>query len=126
MTIVVDCIAHGAPVQLMEGPDHICAALRPVDRVRCAHDCQAPGIYARDRAAEATAEGLLRRDLRVARPLTDDDLQILRNGFLDSNNRGACEGCRWKPSCDEIARTGFEDTVLVERRIASVQEGTTP
>ena len=101
---IVARIGAGEPVELVDGPDDICAPLEGTDDTHC-HE---PSVRRRDREA---LRQLAEADppLSGARPLVMDRAAIaaLREQFAAGTIRGACTGCPWFGLCTEIASAGY-------------------
>lgn len=112
MTAVATRINAGAKVVLHAGPDDICAALTPADRAACNHDCAKPETAALDDMAEKATVAVLGQDLNQAFTLDAEKVAQLRAAFLTGESRSACGLCRWRAICDEIAQSGYAQTLL--------------
>ena len=112
MSDIVAQIRSGAPVTLTDGPDMICAGLTAGCRIAVDHDCHKAEIATLDRMAEAAVAGILGRDLRAARELRADEIDLLRGEFRRGSIRAACVDCSWKPLCDGIVADDFAGTRL--------------
>jgi hypothetical protein len=109
MAGIVARIGAGEPVELIDGPDDICA---PLAGTGDAH-CEDPSVRRRDREALrdlAAAEP----PLPGARPLVLDRAAIaaLREQFAAGAIRRACAGCSWFGLCTEIASAGYTVAAL--------------
>jgi hypothetical protein len=109
LAAIVARIGAGEPVELIDGPDDICAPLADTDDAHC----QEPSVRRRDREA---LRGLAAADppLAGARPLVMDHVAIaaLREQFAAGTIRGACAGCSWFGLCTEIASAGYAVATL--------------
>lgn len=112
MTAIATRINAGAKVILHPGPDDICDALTPADRAACNHDCAKPETAALDEMAEKATVGVLGHGLGEAFLLDAEKVAHLRVAFLAGESRAACGMCRWRAVCDEIAGSGFAQTLL--------------
>jgi uncharacterized protein len=112
MTAVAARINAGAKVILHPGPDDICAALTPADRAACNHDCAKPETAALDDLAEKATVAVLGHGLEEAFVLDAEKVAQLRAAFLTGESRTACGLCRWRAVCDEIAASGYAQTLL--------------
>ena len=112
MTAIAHRINAGAKVILHPGPDDICAALSPTDRAACNHDCAKPETSALDDMAEKATVAVLGHELNEAFALDAAKVAKLRAAFLTGESRSACGICRWRSICDEIAQSGYADTLL--------------
>jgi hypothetical protein len=108
LAAIVARVGAGEPVELVDGPDDVCAPLDGTD----AH-CHEPSVRRRDREALrqlTAAEPPLSR----ARPLVFDRTAIaeLRAHFAAGTIRAACNGCAWSALCTGIASAGYAATRL--------------
>ncbi len=118
MTAVATRINAGAKVILHAGTDDICAALTPADRAACNHDCAKPETAALDDMAERATIAVLGHGLGEAFTLDAEKVAKLRAAFLTGESRNACGLCRWRAVCDEIAGSGFAETLLKGAHVA--------
>ena len=106
---IVARIGAGEAVELIDGPDDICAPLDGTDDTHC----QGPSVRRRDREA---LRQLCAADppLPAVRPLVLDRAAIaaLRAQFAAGTIRGACVGCSWFALCSEIASAGYAAATL--------------
>jgi uncharacterized protein len=112
MTAIATRINAGDKVILHPGPDDICAALTPADRAACNHDCAKPETAALDEMAEKATVAVLGHGLEEAFVLDEGKVARLRAAFLSGESRAACGMCRWRTVCDEIAGSGYAQTLL--------------
>ena len=106
---IVARIGAGEPVELIDGPDDVCA---PLTEAGAAH-CDEFSVSRRDREALralASAGDLL----PATRPLILDRAAIaeLRVQFAAGTIRAACGGCSWFALCSDIATAGYTATRL--------------
>jgi hypothetical protein len=94
---VVARIGAGEPVELVDGPDDVCAPLAGTTDTHCL------GAQVRERDAEAL------RTLDFAGPAALDRAAVdaLRRQFAAGTIRSACAGCSWFALCTRIAGGGF-------------------
>lgn len=93
----------GAPAELVEGPDDLCAPM-----LGCGHHCRNESVAARDAAARAALAPLLGGLMPGARfHLDAERLAGLRAAFAAGTIRAACTGCEWAGLCTTIADGGF-------------------
>lgn len=102
---LVDRLSQGAPVQVVDGPDDVCA---PLCGDATAH-CHGDSVRQRDRRAAADLGALLQRPLGTGAVLSLDAalLATWRQAFAQGRTRAACAGCEWQPLCTSIADQGF-------------------
>ena len=102
--ILVSRLNKGEEIELMRGPDAICAPLLAEDP--CAH-CLNDSVAARDAVAMAQlAEQNLLPD-RQSFHLDGERVAKMRQAFADGIIRQACKGCEWYGLCSEIAKNGY-------------------
>jgi hypothetical protein len=114
MTAVVEAIAAGRKVVLVEGPDDICNGLTSECRETCDHDCLKPSTLEVDLYASDAVKQLI--PLHSGEPfvLDREHVRLMREEFAGGSIRRACEQCSWKDFCTEIAAEGFAGTKLFE------------
>ncbi|WP_128255750.1 DUF1284 domain-containing protein [Falsirhodobacter deserti] len=102
MECIAKRLAEGEEVEIVEGPDDICAPLL--------HDpaphCRGESVGDRDAQAAADMAKLLGHPVRpgVRLPL---DSGRWRPAFAAMTTRAACAGCEWQDLCTSIAEGGF-------------------
>jgi hypothetical protein len=101
---VVARIGAGEPIELIDGPDDVCAPLEGSGDVHCLE----PSVRRSDREA---LRALSEADppLSGTRPLILDAAAVaeLRAQFAAGTIRSACAGCRWFDLCSGIASAGY-------------------
>ena len=100
---IVAEMKRGRSVELVAGPDDICAGLTGSrKRVHChSHDV-------RQRDARAINDFRKRRlALTPAAPITQARLARLRKAYAANTVRSACAGCSWKSFCDSLVSRDF-------------------
>ena len=109
---VIAEMKRGRPVELVAGPDDICAGLLGA---RKRQHCTSDDVRDRDARAlrDFRTQGLA---LAPAAPMTAARLQRLRAAYAQGDVRGACAGCSWKPFCDSLVAQQFADCKLTPRR----------
>jgi hypothetical protein len=112
MTALVDEIAAGRPVILVDGPDDICGGLTEECRKTCDHDCSRPSTQEIDLLASDAAKQLIPLGSGEPFVLDRDHVAIMRKEFAAGAIRRACENCSWKDFCTAIAAEGFAGTKL--------------
>lgn len=110
MAAVLARINTGEEIEIVAGPDDICA---PLAHRRMAH-CHRTHVTARDRAAADALAKLLKLPLRTGARLRLDRATItdLRRGFDTRSIRAACLGCKWDALCTTVAMSGFKGAAL--------------
>lgn len=102
---IVTRLSQGAPLQLVDGPDDICAPLLRDTTVHCHLD----SVRQRDQRAAKDLGALLQRPIGAGAVLTVDAATLVtwRQAFAQGHTRAACTGCEWQPLCSTIAAEGF-------------------
>lgn len=99
-------LGRGETIEVVEGPDDICA---PLAEDEAAH-CHGESVSARDAVAAGDIAELLGRaiipGLRIEP--TAQFTSRLREAFAARRIRTACEGCEWSGLCTAVAESGFE------------------
>ncbi|MCG8359468.1 MAG: DUF1284 domain-containing protein [Kiloniellales bacterium] len=118
MTRIAGRLGAGEAVEIVAGPDDICAPLLDGPDPHC----HRPSVVERDRAAARDLDDLLGLDVRTGAHLVlDEDLASrLRTAFASGTIRSACAGCAWVDLCGSIAASGFDSAVLETRRLHSI------
>ncbi len=101
---IVARIGAGEAVELVDGPDDVCAPLADSDDVHC----DDPSVRRRDRDA-LRALAAADPPLAAMRPLALDAAAIaqLRAQFAAGTIRAACAACSWSELCTKIAAEGY-------------------
>ena len=117
MTAVAERLGAGETVEIVAGPDDICAPLLADPDPHC----HRTSVMERDRAAARDLHDLLGLDVRPGAHLVLDDDVIgrLRAAFASHHIRSACAGCEWVDLCGSIAASGFDGAVLQSSRLRS-------
>ena len=117
MTAVAERLGAGEDIELVAGPDDICAPLLADPDPHC----HRASVMERDRAAARDLSPLLGLGVRTGTHLVLDDEVIgrLRAAFASGTTRSACAGCEWVDLCGSIAAQGFDGAVLDADRFPS-------
>lgn len=104
-------IMRGETLELVEGPDDICAPLLSGEAPHCYRD----SVRDRDLRAQQQVGRLLGRSLSAGSRIRPDARLIarLRRSFARDEIRSACEGCEWSALCSGIAGSGFRDVHIL-------------
>tara|TARA_R110002020_G_scaffold47735_2_gene136026 strand:+ start:827 stop:1258 length:432 start_codon:yes stop_codon:yes gene_type:complete len=100
-------IGRGEALEIVEGPDDICAPLLLDSEPHCWRD----SVLERDRQAIADLLELnvaIRTGERIT--LDAEALARMRTGFARGPTRSACTGCQWHELCSSIAAADFKGT----------------
>ncbi len=121
MTRIAGRLAAGERIDIVEGPDDICAPLLDGDDPHCHRS----SVIERDHAARHELARALGLEVATgARLILDADrLSRMRAAFGAGQTRTACVGCEWFSLCGSIAATGFEATVLAGHRDLPDRQG---
>ena len=108
---VVRRLNAGEPVDLVDGPDEICATLIREETEPHCFNCS---VIKRDKAAVKLASQVLGSELHVGDELVLNSRLIgkMREAYAEGNFRKACENCEWVQFCAEIASSGYEKVLL--------------
>ncbi|WP_310621334.1 DUF1284 domain-containing protein [Flexibacterium corallicola] len=106
-------INAGEEVEIVHGPDDICA---PLEGLPEGEHCLNSSVCTRDEKALASVGLVLGRALEVGHKflLSASDVTQLRKNFAADTRHAACAGCNWAPLCNSIAADGFNKTHLVD------------
>ena len=98
------------PVEIVSGPDDICAPLVAGGDCHCFNE----SVLERDQKAAQQLSPLLGEPVvpGAVLELTGARLAMLRTAFRNGDIRAACEECPWKELCDGLASGGFAGTSL--------------
>ncbi|MCE0504712.1 DUF1284 domain-containing protein [Roseivivax sp. GX 12232] len=101
MAEVIARIGAGEEIEIVTGPDDICAPLLGGEEAHCHRD----SVRARDHAASEEVGGLLGLTIRPGARLVLDAaaLTALRDAFAAKRVRSACTGCEWASLCGSVA-----------------------
>jgi hypothetical protein len=118
---IVHRIAGGEAIEIVNGPDDICAPF--LTHPEC--HCHNTSVVERDRLAGAELSSRLRHTIVPGCTLSlgEEQLSSLRDAFAEGTIRSACKGCQWVPLCDSIAHNNFRDTRLVDLSSKRVNSG---
>lgn len=103
----------GETVEIVEGPDDVCAPLLAESESHC----NSANVTVRDHHAAEDLSNLLRQPIQPKEQvlLDQETLDILREAFAVGTIRRACSGCQWAPLCDGIAQNRFLGTQLLNK-----------
>ena len=104
---IVDRLAAGEEVLMVEGPDDLCGPMLAEENPHCL----SPGVHERDAKAAASISTLLGRSVHPGvRLLLDPSVvERLREGFAGGTIRSACAGCEWQGLCSTVADAKFQE-----------------
>lgn len=98
-------LSDGEEIELVDGPDDICAPL--IDDAS-AH-CHGASVIVRDAQALEAGARLLGSPLVAGARIapTSGLMARLRRSFAKGDIRTACSGCEWAGLCDRVAEEGY-------------------
>ncbi|WP_131118444.1 DUF1284 domain-containing protein [Lichenihabitans psoromatis] len=107
---IVARIDEGESIEIVDGPDDICA---PLLTDPDAH-CRLTRVRSRDIAASEALDAELGIDARAGSRFSVPPalLMRLRSRFQASSIRGACAGCEWAALCTDVASENFIQSKL--------------
>lgn len=111
-------IGDGEDIQIIAGPDDICAPLLGDAEPHCHRD----SVIERDRLALRDVGELLATPLELGQRLTLEPMLVLRmrEAFTAGRTREACVGCEWHSLCTTISAGGYAGAAVRHR--ASLQD----
>ncbi|CAK9886789.1 MAG: hypothetical protein XXXJIFNMEKO3_03235 [Candidatus Erwinia impunctatus] len=107
---ILQRIADGEAIELIEGPDDICTPLRHCNGAHC-HDQQ---TLTNDLLAINALKKYFSAPMIPGTMfhLSADHVSQLRQAFSNGDIREACQTCHWRTACTAIALQGFLHTRL--------------
>ncbi|KAA3514255.1 DUF1284 domain-containing protein [Agrobacterium rosae] len=102
---VAERLNGGEEIEIVSGPDDICAPLLGDDAAHCFKD----SVNGRDaKALEVVAEWLGETP-KIGDRIGPDEafIEKLRSGFQQGHLRKACSGCEWTSLCDRVSQSNF-------------------
>ncbi|MVA97216.1 DUF1284 domain-containing protein [Nitratireductor sp. CAU 1489] len=110
LTAIAGRLAAGEEVDIVAGPDDICAPLLSGQQPHC----HRASVSERDRAAMDDLGGVLGLPVRPGGRLVLDATRLgqLRAAFATGQVRSACHECEWAELCTAIAQDGFAHAVI--------------
>ena len=111
--VIVERLAAAEPIELIEGPDDICA---PIAGLANAH-CHKPSVVERDRLSRLAVGELVGSEVDLGAPFMLDGALLtgMRAAFAGGRSRAACGGCEWSGLCDAVAGSGYAGVRLAAR-----------
>lgn len=102
---VAERLSRGEEIEIVEGPDDICA---PLLSDPAAH-CNGESVKWRDDTALASIAALLESKVGPGSRITLNStlLSTLRVAFANGGIRAACKTCEWSSLCDTVSKSGF-------------------
>lgn len=110
LTAIAARLAAGEEVEIVDGPDAVCAPLLDDPEAHCYRS----NVLARDQAAANEIGERLTLTIRPGTRLVLDAALIrrLRRAFTANRVRSACDGCAWRTLCGTVATSGYAGTTL--------------
>ncbi|MBO9518126.1 MAG: DUF1284 domain-containing protein [Porphyrobacter sp.] len=110
MTAITARLAGGEEIEIVEGPDDICAPLLDNGDAHC----HQTGVADRDIRASEEVGWILERPIRAGSRfgLGRDQMGRLRASFARDEIRSACRGCEWNTLCSSISASGYDGAIL--------------
>ncbi|TPN74946.1 DUF1284 domain-containing protein [Mesorhizobium sp. CU2] len=107
---VVERLAGGEDVQIVSGPDDICAPLLDEKEPHCLGESAA----GRDQLAARDVGELLGRPIAAGVRFSFETARLaaMRQAFSAGRTRQACQGCEWSDLCSVVAAAGYSGTRL--------------
>lgn len=108
-------LSAGEAIEIVSGPDDICAPLLTDEKGHCFGD----SVAARDAAALTDIARLLGHELEVGSVITSDPALFgrLRHAFSAGVTRRACSGCEWSGLCDQVAGTDYKGALVAGKAL---------
>ncbi len=105
-------LSAGEPIEIVSGPDDICAPLLSDEDAHCF----GASVAGRDAAALADIARLLGRELETGAMIASDQalFETLRRAFSAGVTREACTGCEWSSLCDRIAGEDYKGALVMK------------
>jgi len=105
MTVIAGRISAGETIEIVEGPDDICAPRQAETNAHCCDD----SVQKRDLQAAQDVGRVLQILVRDGAKLSLDksSLKRLRAAFTQDKIRSACRDCQWGEICTAISTNGY-------------------
>ncbi|KPB01358.1 DUF1284 domain-containing protein [Ahrensia marina] len=100
-------LSDGEDIEIVAGPDDICAPLLDDAEAHCWRD----SITIRDKAAAAALTEKLQTsiDAGLRLSLSQSTLNKMRKSFAAGSIRQACTRCEWHDLCTDVAASGYDN-----------------
>jgi len=110
MTVIAGRISAGENIEIVEGPDEICAPRFAEENVHCCDE----SVHNRDLQAAKDVGRILQVPIHPGAKLCLDkpSLKRLRAAFTQDQVRAACIDCQWGDLCTSISIDGYKDTFV--------------
>ncbi|PYC48903.1 DUF1284 domain-containing protein [Litorivita pollutaquae] len=109
MTVIAGRISAGESIEIVEGPDEICAPRLAEANAHCFND----SVHNRDLQAAKDVGEVLQMPVHTGAKLSldKDTLKRLRTAFAQDQVRSACHNCQWGELCTSISKNGYEGAI---------------
>lgn len=106
--VIAGRISKGEDIEIVEGPDDICAPLLDDAEPHCWRN----SVKERDRLAASALGELLPGSIQTGARMTLNPgvVQRMRMAFAANRTRAACLGCEWNDLCSGISTKRFVGT----------------
>nr|WP_256478473.1 DUF1284 domain-containing protein [Notoacmeibacter sp. MSK16QG-6] len=110
LAMIAGRLSAGEEIEIVEGPDDICAPLLTDDNPHC----HLGRVSERDRAAANDVGRFLKRPIRPGDRFLLSDMRIphLRAVFASGDIRSGCQGCEWEDFCTNIAHENYREAAI--------------
>ncbi|MDU9005895.1 DUF1284 domain-containing protein [Sedimentitalea todarodis] len=110
MNVIAGRIAAGESIEIVAGPDDICAPRLDEADMHCFDN----GVYNRDLQAARDVSRILHTFVHPGAKLSLDthSLRRLRVAFAQGQVRSACSNCQWGELCTAIAENDYDGTFV--------------
>ncbi len=110
MTVIAGRISAGETIEIVEGPDDICAPRLAKNDVHCFTE----SVHNRDLQAAADVGRILQVPVHTGATLSLEtrSLKRLRAAFTQDHVRAACIHCQWDDLCTRISKNGYEGAIV--------------
>lgn len=110
MTVIAGRISAGEMIEVIDGPDDICAPRRTEINGHCHDD----SVLNRDLKAAVDVGRVLQAPVHTGARFSLDahSLKRLRTAFTRRQIRSACEDCQWDEICTAISKNDFGGAIL--------------
>ena len=110
MTVIAGRISAGETIEIVEGPDDICAPRQAETNAHCCED----SIHKRDLQAAQDVGRVLQVLVRDGAKLSlnKSSLERLRAEFTQDRIKSACRDCQWGEICTAISTNGYGGVML--------------
>lgn len=110
MTQAARRISAGETIEIVEGPDDICAPRKAETNPHCWDK----SVHNRDLRAAQDVGRILKISIRSGAKLSLNkrSLRQLRAAFTQNLVRSACHDCQWDEICSALSKNGYRGTIV--------------